>query len=74
MVNLDSGNENLAKKNKLSNLKLYIGAWGGTWESDMASTIILWIECTSMLYSNRVRKNTHDIYVVQIRKFEKKHA
>jgi len=61
-------------RKKISDHDRYKGAWDSKWECDPSSTAVMWIECSSVLYSNRARKNTNDTSVVQIGKFEKKYA
>jgi hypothetical protein len=61
-------------RKKISDHDRYKGAWDSKWECDPSSTAVMWIECSSVLYSNRARKNTNDTSVVQIGKSEKKYA
>jgi hypothetical protein len=55
-------------------LEHYIGVWDGKWECNLASTVVMSIECSYVLYSNRVMTNTNNKYVVQIGIIEKKHV
>lgn len=62
-------------KNKMSNLKHCKGAWDANWECNLASTAIMWMECSFMLHSNRAKKKHKMMLLfVQIGKYEKKLA
>lgn len=43
-------------------------------ECNLASTIVIWIECNFLLNFDRARRNTSVAFIVQIGKIEKKYG